>query len=85
MELTDQSRKNLLKIMIVQGASQRDVATAAGWKSHSYLGRLLRGEVKNLDNDAAVRIAHYLGLGVDTLFLSRSSSGMRHLEKQRSA
>ncbi len=67
-------RKRLLKLMLIQGVSQRDLAEAAGWKSHSYLGRLLRGQVKNLEPDPAVRIAYYLGVGVDDLFVPRSSS-----------
>jgi len=68
-------RKQLASVMIVQGVSQRELAKAAGWKSHSYLGRLLRGDVKTLDGDAALRIAHRLGLPVDHLFLTRVSSG----------
>lgn len=63
--------KLLLSIMLVQDVSQRELARAVGWKSHSYLGRLLRGEVKTLDGDAALRIAHRLGLPVDSLFLTR--------------
>lgn len=74
MQINAEHRQRLAKLMVIQGASQRDVATAAGWKSHSYLGRLLRGQVTTLDNDAAVRIAHYFGVGVDDLFVARSSS-----------
>lgn len=66
-------RKQLASVMIVQGISQRELAKSIGWKSHSYLGRLLRGEVKTLDGDAALRIAHKLGLPVDMLFLTRVS------------
>lgn len=75
MELLD--RKKLAKLMLIQEVSQRQVAEAAGWKSHSYLGRLLRGEAKTLENDHAVRIAHFLGVGTDDLFVSRSSSEKR--------
>lgn len=64
-------RKQLAKLMVIQGASQRQVAEAAGWKSHSYLGRLLRGEVKTLEPEHAVRIACFFGVGVDDLFLAR--------------
>jgi len=72
MVLTD--RKRLAKLMLIQGVSQRELATAAGWKSHSYLGRLLRGDVTTLEIEPAVRIAMYLGVGTDDLFVSRSSS-----------
>lgn len=78
-------RKKLAKIMAIQEVSQRDIAHAAGWSSHSYLGRLLRGEVNTLDTDAAVRIAHALGVGTDDLFMSRSSSGSRQIEKGTAA
>lgn len=67
-------RKKLLSVMIVQEVSQRELAHAAGWKSHSYLGRLLRGEANTLDPDAALRIAHKLGLPVNDLFLTRVSN-----------
>lgn len=61
-------RKKLARLMIVQEISQRELAKAAGWRSHSYLGRLLRGEVKTLDSDPALRIAHKLMVPVDDLF-----------------
>lgn len=72
MQLKD--RKQLAKLMVIQGASQRDVARAAGWKTHSYVGRLLRGEVKTLEPGPALRIADFFGVGVDDLFLARVSS-----------
>lgn len=72
MVLTD--RKKLAKLMLIQGVTQRELALAAGWGSHTYLGRLLRGDVNTLKTDPAVRIAHYLGVGTDDLFMSRSSS-----------
>lgn len=83
MVLTD--RKRLAKLMLIQGVSQRELAEAAGWKSHSYLGRLLRGDVNTLENDPAVRIAHYLGVGTDDLFLSRSSTGVAQSTQRRKA
>ena len=66
-------RKKLAKLMIVQEVTQRELATAIGWRSHSYLGRLLRGEKNSLDPDAALRIAHFLGVGADDLFLTKVS------------
>lgn len=86
MHVMAEHRKRLLTLMVVQGKSQRDVSAAAGWKSHSYLGRILRGEVDTLDNDAAVRIAHYFGVGVDDLFVTRSSStAERHVSHKGTA
>lgn len=67
-------RKRLAKLMVIQGVSQRELSTAAGWKSHSYLGRILRGEVTTLEPDPAARIACTLGVGMDDLFMPRMSS-----------
>lgn len=72
MELLD--RKRLARLMVIQGVSQRELAKAAGWNSHSYLGRLLAGEVKTLKTDPALRIAHKLQVGVDDLFLTKMDS-----------
>lgn len=83
MRLTD--RKKLQKLMIVQDVTQRELSTAAGWRSHSYLGRLLRGDADTLDVEPAVRIAQYLGVGTDDLFLARVSSDTRHSAQQTAA
>lgn len=80
MELID--RKRLAKLMVIQGVSQRELARCAGWRSHSYLGRLLKGEVKTLETDPALRIAHALGVGVDDLFIVKSSSVPRSSKKR---
>ena len=71
MEVRD--AKKIAKLMVIQGVSQRSLAHHAGYKSHAYMGRILRGEVKTLDPDAAVRIAKFLGVGTDDLFLTRVS------------
>lgn len=78
-------RQKLAKLMVIQGVSARQLADAAGWKSHTYMQRLLRGDVKSLKTDPALRIANYLGVGVDDLFLvkvasdaGRSAPGDRH-------
>ena len=72
MELIDS--KKLRKLMVIQDVSQRELAIAAGYKTHSYLGRLLRGDVKTLNTDPALRIAHYLGVPSDDLFLTKMST-----------
>lgn len=72
MEVKDP--RTIAKLMVIQGVSQRTLARKAGYKSHAYMGRILRGEVKTLDPEAAVRIAKFLGVGVDDLFLVRVSS-----------
>jgi transcriptional regulator with XRE-family HTH domain len=66
--------KMLAKLMVIQGVGQRELARAAGWKAHSYLGRLLKGAVKTVEPEPAARIAAYLGVGVDDLFLVKVDS-----------
>jgi helix-turn-helix protein len=61
-------RKKLARLAIVQGATQRDLAAAAGWTTHSYVGRLLRGEAVGVAPEPAARLAAYLGVRVDDLF-----------------
>jgi len=77
--------KKIAKLMVIQGVSQRQLAAAAGYKSHAYMGRILRGEVRTLDPDAAVRIAKFLGVGVDDLFLVRLSSDTGRNAQRRTA
>lgn len=83
MRLTD--RKKLQKLMVIQDVTQRELAQAAGWRSHSYLGRLLRGTVDTLDVEPAVRIAKYLGVGTDDLFVARVSSDSRQSAQRAAA
>lgn len=86
MVLTDEGRKRLRKLMVIQEVSQRDLAAAIGLgaNSHSYIGRVLRGEVKTMTPDRAVRLAHHFGVGVDDLFVSRSSTDGRQTVAARS-
>ena len=63
--------KGLRTLLVVQGVSQRRLARAAGYRSHAYMGRLLRGEVDTLEPEAALRIARHLQVDPGFLFLSR--------------
>lgn len=83
MKLID--RKRLAKLMAIQGVSARGLSRAAGWKSHSYMNRLLAGEVTTLEPEPAVRIARHLGVGVDDLFMPRLSTDAAHNVKGRVA
>lgn len=74
MIFTKGGRQRLLKLMVVQDVSQRELAKAIGWKSHTYLGRFIRGQVPSIDTDAAARIAHHFGVGIDDLFMVKVSS-----------
>jgi transcriptional regulator with XRE-family HTH domain len=67
--------KGLRTLMVVQGVSQRRLARAAGYRSHAYMGRLLRGEVDTLEPTAALRIARFLQVDAGFLFAPGPSSG----------
>lgn len=79
------NRKGLLKLMAIQGVSARSLSKAAGWESHSYMNRLLKGDVDTLKVDPAVRIARHLGVGVDDLFMARLSTDGAQSVQRRSA
>jgi len=81
MQVTD--RKKIAKLMVIKDISQRELSRTIGWRSHSYLGRILRGEITNVDPDAAVRIAAVLEVGVDDLFLPRVSTEAVHFVAAR--
>lgn len=63
----------LKELMETKNVSARRLATEAGWKSHTYLQRLLRGEETTLKAEPAARIAHYLEVPFSLLFVARSS------------
>lgn len=78
--------KKIQKLMVIQGVTQRELAEAAGWESHSYLGRILRGEIKSIRAEPAARIARHLQCGVDDLFVARlSTDGARNAKRGRAA
>lgn len=72
MELIN--RDKLLRRMETMNVSKRELARAAGYRSHSYMRRLLDGEAKTLNTDPALRIAHYLHLDVDDIFVTKVES-----------
>jgi len=85
MYLPDRGRERLLEIMEQEGISRRRLAIAAGWRSHSYMNRLLNGEASTLEPKPAVRIAKYLGLRVNDLFLPKSSSDAGRIDQRKLA
>lgn len=68
-------RKMLARLMAIQGKSARGLATDSGFKSHTYLQRMLRGEVSSCTAERAVAIAANLQVPLDSLFLSHVSTG----------
>lgn len=66
--------KKILKLMTIQEVSARTLAEEVGYRSHSYITRILRGEIKTVTPDRAARIARFFGVGVDDLFVARLST-----------
>jgi transcriptional regulator with XRE-family HTH domain len=82
-----QDPKKIRKLLLIQDATQRELAEAAGWQSHSYVARLLTGEIKTVTPERAARIARFFGVGIDDLFVPRLSTdaGPAVKSKKRSA
>ena len=77
--------KRLAKLMLIQDVSDRDLAAAAGYKSHSFITRLRRGFVKSLRVEPACAIADHLEVGVDDLFMVSAPTERAEVERwQRS-
>ena len=77
--------KKIRKLMLIQNVSQRALAEAAGWQSHSYVARLLSGEIKTVTPDRAARIAAFFEVGMDDLFVARLSSDAGPEVKRRAS
>lgn len=78
--------KRLKTLAVIQDVSHRDIARAVwGNKSHSYVGRIMRGKVTSLSPEAAVRWAAFFGVAVDDLFIARTSNNPRHSDEGRAA
>lgn len=69
MELKD--RTLLAELMEQHKLSARSLSRTAGWKSHSYMNRLLNGQAKTLSTEPAARIAHALKVPFNLLFVTR--------------
>ena len=80
-------RKRLARLIEIHEVSKRSVARAAGWKSHTYLQRLLSGQATTCEPEHAVRIATYLGVDVGDLFTPKvtSTTGQSAKQKERAA
>lgn len=65
---------HLATLMALAGLSTRQLAAEAGWKSHTYLLRVLDGEVRTVRPVAAIGIAGALGATVEELFVPEMTS-----------
>jgi transcriptional regulator with XRE-family HTH domain len=77
--------KQIQKLMVIQDVSARTMATAIGYQSHAYVTRILRGEITTVTPERAARIARFLGVGIDDLFVPRLSTDTSHSGKKRVA
>lgn len=66
--------KLIKKLMLIQGVSARTMSEQVGYASHAYITRILRGEIKTVTPERAARIARFLGVGIDDLFVTRLST-----------
>jgi len=77
--------KRIQKLMVVQDVSTRRLASEVGYASHAYMARILHGEITTVTPERAARIARFLGVGVDDLFVPRLSTDSGHSIKRGSA
>lgn len=77
--------KHIKKLMEIQGVSLRDLSRSVGWKSHTYLIRILNGRIGSVQPQPAARMARRLGVGIDDLFVTRLSTDSAQNVKRRSA
>lgn len=73
------------RLMVRKGVSARGLAEAAGWKSHTYMLRILDGKIKSVQPEPARKIAERLGVDVDRIFLTEVTGEGGQNVRRRSA
>lgn len=73
------------RLMETKGFSARQLSKSMGWKSHSYMNRILAGETRSVTTDAAVKIAYLLQVPVDLLFVPQVSSDQRQIVERKAS
>lgn len=76
-------RKKIKRLMAVDDVSARQLAAGVGYASHSYVNRILAGTITTVTPDRALRIARYLNVDVDDLFMPSVSTDTRRSVKSR--
>lgn len=61
-------RHRLAEAIACQKLSHRRLARAVGWRSHTTVGRLVRGQQQTLDVYSAIKAAQILGVPIDDIF-----------------
>lgn len=59
------------RVMASKRISNRSLARQMGWKSHSYVNRIVSGQERTVTPDTAIKMAHLLGVPVDLFFETR--------------
>lgn len=75
----------LAKIMAIHHISQRQLAAAAGWRSHGHVTSLLSGKKRTVTPKSAFLIAQRLGLPIDALFVPRVSADSGRSDRAKPA
>lgn len=75
----------LRRLVASKNMTARQLSRRMGWRSHSYMNRILSGQVRSVTPDAAVKIAYLLQVPVDLIFVPRVSGETRHCEGRKSA
>lgn len=73
------------RLMVRKGVSARELSKAAGWKSHTYLLRILNGKIKSVQPEPARKIAEHLGVDPDRIFLTEVTGDGGQNVRRRSA
>lgn len=85
MHVKDPKKIKKLMVLAEPEISARKLAEEVGYASHSYITRILRGDIKTVTPDKAARIARCLGVGVDDLFVARLSTDSGDIAKAGAA
>jgi hypothetical protein len=65
--------RRLMATHTPQPITARQITRALGFKGHSYMNRVLNGEVHSVKVETANKIAYMLGVPVDLLFVAKAS------------
>lgn len=72
--------KALRRLMAVDNISARQLATGIGYRSHSYVNRILAGDITTITPQRAASIAKYLRVSVQDLFVPSLSTDVAQSE-----
>lgn len=81
MEVRDLEMLQSLKI--VRKVSNRDLAKIAGYKSHSYMNKIMKGDATTLNPEPALRLAKFFQVGVEYLFSTEVSTNPAQIEQEQ--